>query len=59
MTDGEFAATMRSKISDDKTYPCTYYGDVVMPSVTVGTGHISIVAGNGDAVSCTTSVNHQ
>lgn len=59
MTDSEYAAKQRHKIVDDQTHNCTYYGKIAAVNSSTGTGHISIVAPNGDAVACSTTVNHQ
>ena len=59
MTDPEFAATIRQKIDDSRTHEYEYYGGKASPKTTVGTSQISVIAGNGDAVSCTTTINYQ
>ncbi|XP_067942701.1 scoloptoxin SSD14-like isoform X2 [Watersipora subatra] len=58
MTSTEFADQIRTKIMDDSTQDVSYYGLQLTDSrLTTGTSQISILAGNGDAVSTTTSVN--
>lgn len=58
MTDPEFAATIRQKIHDRHTHGYEYYGGKASPKMTDGTSQISVIAGNGDAVSCTTTINY-
>ena len=58
MTDTEFADYIRSRITDNATHNVDYYGAELADSrLTTGTSQISILAGNGDAVSATTSIN--
>ena len=57
MTSTEFADSTRRKISDDTTRGADFYGLNIDPRLTTGTSQISILAGNGDAVSATTSLN--
>ena len=57
MTSSEFVDSIISKITDDTTHDVSYYGLDADPRLTTGTSQISVLAGNGDAVSATTSVN--
>ncbi|XP_067130274.1 scoloptoxin SSD14-like [Centruroides vittatus] len=54
-----FAKIIRAKIKDDRTMQdVNYYGgNYGMVDVDGGTGHVSVVARNGDAVSVTSSIN--
>lgn len=57
----EYADDIRSFISDDSTFnDYEHYGASANVSVLVdhGTGHISILAPNGDAVALTTTINY-
>ncbi|KAL0883007.1 hypothetical protein ABMA27_016494 [Loxostege sticticalis] len=54
----EYGAFIRQKINDSSTSNDTsYYGATVYNKDDAGTAHISIIAGNGDAVSITSSIN--
>lgn len=57
MRSSDYANQIRAKISDDTTHSIDYYGGTTDKRLTTGTSQISILAGNGDAVSTTTSVN--
>lgn len=57
MTDPEFGSQVRSQIADSLTKDTLSYGVEVDPRLTTGTSQLSVLAGNGDAVSVTTSVN--
>ncbi|KAF6025976.1 GGT1 [Bugula neritina] len=57
LTDPEYGAELRSRICDDTTHSIEYYGATTDSRKTTGTSQISVLAGNGDAVSLTTSIN--
>ena len=63
MLDPEVTSTLFSRITDNTThdseyykYPSDYSGNTAHDH---GTTHLSILAENGDAVSCTNSINYQ
>lgn len=59
MTDDDMIESIRQKITDDRTHDnLEYYGLTTDARLTKGTSQISVLAGNGDAVSFTTSVNY-
>ena len=54
----EFAENIRLKIDDDKTFDdFAHYGTNTSNVVDHGTGHISVLAPNGDAVALTSTIN--
>lgn len=54
----EFANSIREKINDDKTFnDFDHYGANNSVVVDHGTGHLSVLAPNGDAVSLTSTIN--
>lgn len=54
----EFANSIREKINDDKTFnDFAHYGANNSVVVDHGTGHLSILAPNGDAVAFTSTIN--
>lgn len=57
MLTPEFGEKIRTKINDHKTFqdPEHYFGKFVKADQ--GTGHTSILAPNGDAISVTSSTN--
>lgn len=58
LTDVDFATHIRALINDDHTFDnASYYGANGSVTVDYGTGHISILAQNGDAVSLTSTIN--
>lgn len=57
MVDSVYVDSIRGKITDEMTHDLLYYGLITDGRLTTGTSQISLVAGNGDAVSMTTSVN--
>ncbi|MBN3289985.1 GGT1 hydrolase, partial [Polypterus senegalus] len=57
MTSEEFAEKLRSKISDDTTFPVEYYEPEYLIQDDHGTTHISILAEDGSAVSATSTIN--
>ncbi|KAL5016416.1 hypothetical protein ScPMuIL_006005 [Solemya velum] len=57
LTSPDFASHIRSKIWDNQTHDIPYYDPAFKLSTDAGTTHISVIAPNGDAVSCTSTVN--
>ena len=58
MTTADLIEEIRSKIEDNHTHSdLEYYGLITDARLTTGTSQISVLAGNGDAVSITESVN--
>lgn len=53
----EYARSVREQISDDTTFPASYYKPEMEASFDHGTAHVSVLAPNGDAVSVTSTVN--
>ena len=53
----EYIEAIRKRIDSDRTFPPEYYGFVEEPRENTGTAQISVIAGNGDAVSSTTTIN--
>jgi len=58
MTSSNFSEEIRQKITDSRTHNVEYYGVTTDARRTTGTSQISILTGNGDAVSTTTTVNY-
>ena len=60
MMDPSTADEMRSLITDNTTHDADYYTkDILYNPPSHGTAHLSVYAGNGDAVSVTHSLNTQ
>uniref|UniRef100_A0A3Q2Q643 Gamma-glutamyltransferase 5a n=1 Tax=Fundulus heteroclitus TaxID=8078 RepID=A0A3Q2Q643_FUNHE len=58
ITEGSFADHMRSLISDNRTHDSKYYN--VPPYLdSMGTTHVSVLAGDGSAVAVTSSINYR
>ncbi|XP_023929971.1 glutathione hydrolase 1 proenzyme [Lingula anatina] len=57
MTSLEFGDHIRSLITDNTTHGTAYYGPTFYDRMTEGTSHLSVLAGNGDAVSVTSTIN--
>ncbi|XP_041372130.1 glutathione hydrolase 1 proenzyme-like [Gigantopelta aegis] len=57
LTSKEYGNYVRSQINDDKTQKTMDYGPAFSIVEDAGTGHISLLAPNGDAVATTTTVN--
>jgi gamma-glutamyltranspeptidase / glutathione hydrolase / leukotriene-C4 hydrolase len=58
LESSEFADMIRGQINDDKTYnDFGHYGANESVVVDHGTGHVSILAPNGDAVALTSTIN--
>ncbi|GFW77524.1 glutathione hydrolase 1 proenzyme [Trichonephila clavipes] len=53
----EYAKSVWEQISDDTTFPSSYYKPDMETSFDHGTSHVSVLAANGDAVSVTSTVN--
>lgn len=59
MLNLDYAAEIRSKIEDDRTYEdYKHYGANFSIPDDHGTAHISVIAPNGDAVAVTTTINN-
>ena len=59
MTSQDYASDVRSQIDDDETHETKHYGPAFSNVEDSGTGHISVLAPNGDAVAVTTTINLQ
>ncbi|KAL1132133.1 hypothetical protein AAG570_010090 [Ranatra chinensis] len=58
LTSKEYAEEIRSKILDNTTFDnVDHYGAVFYTQDTHGTAHISVLSGDGDAVSVTSTIN--
>ncbi|KAL5016373.1 hypothetical protein ScPMuIL_005962 [Solemya velum] len=57
MTSAEYGVYIRSRISDDRTHDMGYYEPAFEIHPDYGTSHLSVIAPNGDAVACTSTVN--
>ncbi|XP_078598417.1 glutathione hydrolase 1 proenzyme-like isoform X1 [Branchiostoma floridae x Branchiostoma japonicum] len=57
MTSGDYAESLRQKITDDTTHDYRYYGPSFVLPEDSGTSHVSVLAPNGDAVSVTSTIN--
>ncbi|KAG8194808.1 hypothetical protein JTE90_017249 [Oedothorax gibbosus] len=53
----DYAKSIWKQISDEQTYPTSFYKPVMEITDDHGTAHVSVLAANGDAVSVTSSVN--
>ncbi|CAL1290940.1 unnamed protein product [Larinioides sclopetarius] len=53
----EYAKSVWEQISDDTTFPASYYKPEMEASFDHGTAHVSVLAANGDAVSVTSTIN--
>ncbi|XP_055935291.1 scoloptoxin SSD14-like isoform X2 [Argiope bruennichi] len=53
----EYAKSIWEQISDDTTFPSSYYKPEMEASFDDGTAHVSVLAANGDAVSVTSTIN--
>lgn len=59
ITSPDYGVQIRLKINDSSTSNDTaYYGATEFLKSDSGTAHISVIAGNGDAVSLTSSINY-
>ncbi|KAJ3495331.1 hypothetical protein NLG97_g3471 [Lecanicillium saksenae] len=59
MLSADVAASIRSKISDERTFPVEYYNPEMLEGIeTPGTAHIATADGSGMAVSSTTTIGH-
>lgn len=58
MTNPEFCNAIRDRIEDSTTHDTLYYGLEVDPRETTGTSQLAVIAGNGDAVAMTTTINY-
>jgi len=62
MLSKDHAATLRKRLSPDKTFPSEYYQDLIPLPQQVnnkGTSHFSIVDPQRNAVACTTTINDE
>ncbi len=57
LTDKNYAAWVRGRISPDKTYAPTYYGYYNYNGEKGSTTHFSVIDRDGNAVACTQTVN--
>lgn len=57
MTSDYFADNIRSKISDDRTQPESYYEPEYFIPERNGTAHLSVIAEDGSAVAVTSTIN--
>ncbi|KAL5016418.1 hypothetical protein ScPMuIL_006007 [Solemya velum] len=56
-TSSSYASYIRSLIWDNQTHEVPYYKPAFQLPPDGGTTHVSVLAPNGDAVSCTTTIN--
>lgn len=52
-----YGEATRKKINDTCTQPTAYYNPVFQMSTDQGTAHISVIDGQGNAVSVTSTIN--
>ncbi|XP_059154517.1 glutathione hydrolase 1 proenzyme-like [Physella acuta] len=57
MSSKDYADSIRRQISDTKTFDYVHYGPTFYSPSTGGTSHISVVDGDGSAVSVTSTIN--
>ncbi|XP_063081936.1 glutathione hydrolase 1 proenzyme [Cavia porcellus] len=57
MSSEFFAAQLQGRISDDTTYPVSYYEPEYYTPNDGGTAHLSVVSEDGSAVSATSTIN--
>lgn len=57
MSSEFFAAQLQARISDDTTYPVSYYEPEYYVPNDGGTAHLSVVSEDGSAVSATSTIN--
>ena len=57
MLEQSLGDELRQLIHDDKTFDNVSYYTQYFSAADFGTTHISVLAGNGDAVAVTTSIN--
>lgn len=58
LIDPSFVARVRKMISVNCTHENDYYSNVAPPPDHFGTSHVSVVDGDGLAVSATSTINH-
>ncbi|XP_032802916.2 glutathione hydrolase 1 proenzyme-like [Petromyzon marinus] len=57
LTSEDYAQALRWKISGDSTHPARFYESMFSHAEDAGASHVSVVAGDGSAVSATSSIN--
>ncbi|XP_061417357.1 glutathione hydrolase 1 proenzyme-like isoform X2 [Lethenteron reissneri] len=57
LTSEDYAQALRWKISGDSTHPARFYESMFSHAEDAGASHVSVVAGDGGAVSATSSIN--
>jgi len=58
MMSQEFCDVTRQKIDDLRTHPTQYYSPHFDNTEDAGTAHLSVIDGDGNAVSATSTINH-